>query len=43
MHETVQNYYGKQLQSSADLKTDVCGKVTPFDTSTDRGDEASCC
>ncbi len=24
MHDTVQNYYGKKLQSSADLKTDAC-------------------
>lgn len=24
MHEIVQDYYGKQLQSSADLKTDAC-------------------
>lgn len=24
MHEIVQDYYGRQLQSSADLKTDAC-------------------
>ncbi|CAF4337864.1 unnamed protein product, partial [Rotaria magnacalcarata] len=24
VHEDVQNYYGQQLQQSADLKTDAC-------------------
>lgn len=28
MHETVQDYYGKQLQNSADLKTDACCDIS---------------
>ncbi len=28
MHESVQDYYGKQLQSSADLKTDACCDIS---------------
>jgi arsenite methyltransferase len=28
MHELVQDYYGKQLQSSADLKTSACCDIT---------------
>lgn len=30
MHEVVQDYYGKQLQSSADLKTSACCDVSSF-------------
>ena len=28
MHESVQDYYGKQLQNSADLKTDACCDIS---------------
>ena len=28
MHDIVQDYYGKQLQSSADLKTSACCDVS---------------
>ena len=32
VHSQVQDYYGKQLKTSADLKTDACKTTTSYTT-----------